>query len=106
MAMAGCAWESAWEARDRTDYAHSRKGIIATRVLSLGSPFHFGMMIAFSGCEEACSGWQSSKMTFERSRFRYFRSYRCNRERLEAATRSSRSDLDGLTPHRARRVSE
>jgi hypothetical protein len=42
--------------------------------LSFGSPFHFGMTMAFSGCVETCSGSVSSEMTVLRGRFRYDRS--------------------------------
>ena len=55
-------------------YIHSRKGIIATRPLSLGSPFHFGSTTAFSGCVETWSGSVSSMTTFDKSRFKYDKS--------------------------------
>jgi hypothetical protein len=45
-----------------------------TRSLSLGSPFHLGRMMAFSGW---CLAWLSTvsrRMTLERSRLRYDRS--------------------------------
>jgi len=53
---------------------HSRKGIIATRPLSLGSPFHLGRTMEFSGCVSTCSGSVSSKITLDRSRFKYDKS--------------------------------
>ena len=63
-----------WEPNLNIDI-HSRKGIIAMRPLSFGSPVHFGIMIAFSGCAETCSGCTSRTTTFDRSRLRYDRSY-------------------------------
>ena len=54
---------------------HSRKGIMATRFLSWGSPFHLGKITAFSGCAEVCSGSVSSMTTLDRSRLRYDKSY-------------------------------
>ena len=38
---------------------------------SLGSPFHLGTIIAFSGCDEYRSATVSIAMTLVRSRFRY-----------------------------------
>lgn len=58
----------------RNAVIHSRNGIIATRPRSLASPVHFGRMTAFSGWAEACSGWVSRRITFDRSRLRYVRS--------------------------------
>jgi len=48
---------------------------MATSPLSLGSPVHLGITTAFSGCVDTCSGWVSRRMTFDKSRFRYDKSY-------------------------------
>jgi hypothetical protein len=53
---------------------HSRKGIKATRPLSSMVPFHLSMRIQFSGCSIHESGFVSTRMTFDRSRFKYDRS--------------------------------
>lgn len=45
------------------------------RPLSLGSPFHFGRIIAFSDCSRTCSGTVSTTTIFAGSRLRYDRSY-------------------------------
>lgn len=72
MPMAGDERGGSEHARD--DYegvnVHSRKGIMAMRPVSRGSPFHFGMTMAFSGCVETCSASVSRLMTLERSRLR------------------------------------
>ena len=42
--------------KDVKGIAHSRKGTIATRPVSFGSPDHSGMRMAFSGWVKTCSG--------------------------------------------------
>lgn len=48
---------------------------MAIKPRSLGSPFHLGRMMAFSGCVDTCSGSVSSMITLERSRLRYDKSW-------------------------------
>lgn len=50
---------------------HSRKGMRFTSPARRSfSPFHLGMITAFSGCSLRCSGRVSIATTFDRSRFR------------------------------------
>lgn len=46
----------------------------ATSCLSLGSPSHLGRMMAFSDCSFTWSGFVSTMITLDRSRFKYDRS--------------------------------
>jgi hypothetical protein len=60
---------------------HSRNGMSAISPLSLASPFHFGIMIEFSGCNMHESGFVSTSITRAKSRFKYERS--CNQNHNE-----------------------
>jgi len=82
-----------WLGQDEGMDEHSRKGIMAIKPLSPGVPIHLGMMIAFSGCELTCSGCVSRRMTFERSRLRYERSY--EGERVSTTTQGRRGNQSG-----------
>lgn len=91
----------------RWDDVHSKKGIIEIKPLSPGLPSHFGKMMAFSGCADACSGCVSRRMTFDKSRFKYVKSCNWHDKNLDAEGGIEiNTHLDRLAIYRSSSISE